>query len=104
MKGRECVNMSLSHWLGRYRTERLTERKQQGIYKLIIGLVERFEVYQRQICKRKDYVMNIGTMTAEDLRSLENTSPTNTSMRSSTRNFMTATAGAYPKRRGAATT
>ena len=63
--------MSLAHWLERYRTERLTERKQQGIYKLIIGLVGRFEVYQRQICKRKNYVMNIGTMTAEDLRSLE---------------------------------
>ena len=71
MKGRECVNMSLSYWLEQYRTERLTERKQQGIYKLIIGLVERFEEYERQICKRKDYVMNIGTMTAEDLRSLE---------------------------------
>ncbi len=71
MKGRECVNMSLAHWLERYRTERLTERKQQGIYKLIIGLVGRFEVYQRQICKRKNYVMNIGTMTAEDLRGLE---------------------------------
>lgn len=71
MKGRECVNMSLAYWLERYRTERLTERKQQGIYRLIIGLVGRFEVYQRQICKRKDYVLNIGTMTAEDLRSLE---------------------------------
>ena len=71
MRGRECVNMRLSYWLERYMTERLTERKQQGIYRLIITLVERFEMYEQRICKRKDYTMNIGTMTADDLRNLE---------------------------------
>ena len=50
---------------------RLTGRKKQRIYSHFITLVERFEMYGRKICKRKDYTMNIGTMTADDLHSLE---------------------------------
>ena len=63
--------MRLSYWLERYMTERLTERKQQGIYKLVITLVERFEMYGQKIRKRQDYTMNTGTMTADDLHSPE---------------------------------
>ena len=50
---------------------RLTGRKQQGIYRLVITLVELFEMYGRKIRKRQDYTMNTGTMTAIDSRSPE---------------------------------
>ena len=59
MRGRERVSM------------RLTGRKQQGIYKLVITLVERLEMYGQKIRKRQDYRMNIGTMTTDDLHSPE---------------------------------
>ena len=45
---------------------RLTGRKQQRIYSHFITLVERFEMYGRKIRKRQDYMMDIGTMTADD--------------------------------------
>ena len=50
---------------------RLTGRKQQRIYSHFITLVERFEMYGRKIRKRQDYMMDIGTMTADDSRSPE---------------------------------
>ena len=50
---------------------RLTGRKQQGIYRLVITLVELFEMYGQKIRKRQDYTMNIGTMIADDLHSPE---------------------------------
>ncbi len=59
MRGRERVNM------------RPTGRKQQGIYRLVITLVERFEIYGQKIRKRQDYMTDIGTMTADDSRSPE---------------------------------
>ena len=58
--------------IGRERMSmRLTGRKQQGIYRLVITLVELFEMYGQRICNRKDYTMNTGTMTADDLHSSE---------------------------------
>ena len=57
MIGRERVSM------------RLTGRKQQGIYRLVITLVEHFEMYGQKIRKRQDYTMDTGTMTADDSRS-----------------------------------
>ena len=59
MIGRECANL------------RLTGRKQQGIYRLVITLVELFEMYGRKIRKRQDYTMDTGTMTADNSRSPE---------------------------------
>ena len=59
MRGRERVSM------------RLTGRKQQGIYRLIITLVELFEMYGQKIRKRQDYTMDTDTMTANDSRSPE---------------------------------
>lgn len=59
MIGRECANL------------RLTRRKQQGIYRLVITLVERFEMYGQKIRKRQDYTMDTGTLTANDSRSPE---------------------------------
>ena len=59
MGGRERVSM------------RLTGRKQQGIYRLVITLVELFEMYGQKIRKRQDYTVDTGTMTAIDSRSPE---------------------------------
>ena len=59
MRGRERVYM------------RLTRRKQQGIFRLVITLVERFEMYNQKIRKRQDHTTDTGTMTANDSRSPE---------------------------------
>jgi integrase len=68
---RECKNVSLTYWLDKYSTDRLKDVKQAGLYRFLIALIKRFEMYQQKVMKHNGFILNIETMTSEDILSLE---------------------------------
>ncbi len=71
LKGKQCIDLKLTSWIDRYASVRLTDYRQQYCYMSLIGLVQRFEAYQRFVHRKAKYVLGIDTMTADDLRALE---------------------------------
>lgn len=63
--------MALTYWIERYLTTRLGDKKQQGLYHSFIRLIKRYERLRQHIDKNDSFTLNIDTMTAQDLRDLE---------------------------------
>lgn len=68
---RECQNITLIFWIEKYYQNRLHDKCQIGIYKMLIALITRFQMFQQKVMKRSGFILNVDTMTGEDLFALE---------------------------------
>lgn len=71
LRENRVADMTWTAWIERYVKARIADSKQQSIYRSLVRLVQRFELYRQKIEKQPGYVMSIGTMTAADLQALE---------------------------------
>lgn len=71
MQDGSCMETALVYWLQRYSEQKLTDPRQRHIYRHLTDIVKRFETYRQKIEKNKRFSMNIDTMTATDLKELE---------------------------------
>ncbi|KAA3188066.1 integrase, partial [Akkermansia sp. BIOML-A54] len=70
LEGTKCVEVRLSIIIDQYIERKDFDKQQRIVVHSLVGKVERFEQYQRQIKKKKNYTMNVDTITTTDLTDL----------------------------------
>lgn len=72
LEGTKCVEVKLSVIVDQYIESKDFDRRQQIVVHSLVGKIERFEQYQRQIKRKKNYTMSVDAITAADLTDLYN--------------------------------
>lgn len=72
LEGTKCVEVKLSVIIDQYIESKDFDRRQQIVVHSLVGKIERFEQYQRQIKRKKNYTMSVDAITAADLTDLYN--------------------------------
>lgn len=71
LKGKVVVDTLLTNCIEKYASEKLSDEKQKRIYRHLIEIIKRYQMFQSKINKVRHPELNIDTMTAEHLKSLE---------------------------------
>ena len=63
LEGTKCVEVKLSVIVDQYIESKDFDRRQQIVVHSLVGKIERFEQYQRQIKRKKNYTMSVDAIT-----------------------------------------
>jgi hypothetical protein len=70
LEGTHCIEVRLIPIIEKYIESKDFDPRQRTLYSCEIGKIRRFEQYQRQVKKRKNFTMCVDTITSDDLKEL----------------------------------